>query len=228
MAIYGYHRVSTKKQHEDRGVYEIEQFCEAKGLPLAGGVFCDKQTGKNFDRPEYLFIKNRIMAGDTLIITEADRLGRTKAGILAELQFFKERGVRVIILEIPTTQLDISQMDNALAKLMVETINNMLIEIYAVLAEAEMAKKEKRQREGIDAKRRRGDWDDYGRPRKLEFSDFEGQYVWVLRGELGAAEVQKALGIPPTTYYRYRREYQEKHPDTAAMVNIGETPTHLG
>lgn len=215
MAYYGYHRVSTKNQHEDRGIYEIGQYAESKGITLAGDVFFDKQTGKNFERLEYLFIKNRIMAGDTLIITEADRLGRNKAGILAELQFFKERDVRVIILEIPTTQLDIGQMDNALAKLMIETINNLLIEIYAVLAEAEISKKEKRQREGIEAKKRRGEWDDYGRPRAVEFSTFEEQYLRVLKGELGAVDVQRMLNIPSTTYYRYRKEYNDKYHNKA-------------
>lgn len=75
MAYYGYHRVSTKKQHEDRGVAEIEAFCKLKNIHLSSDVFCDKQTGKNFNRPEYIFIRGRIQPGDTLIITEMDRLG---------------------------------------------------------------------------------------------------------------------------------------------------------
>ena len=219
MAYYGYHRVSTKNQHEDRGVFEIEEYASKMGLTLAGDVFFDKQTGKNFERPEYLFIKNRIMAGDTLIITEADRLGRNKAAILEELNHFKQTGVRVIILEIPTTQLDISKMDNALAKLMIETINNLLIEIYAVLAEAEITKKEKRQREGIAAKKRRGEWEDYGRPRAVDFEVFEVQYERVLKGELGARAVQRLLKLPASTYYRYRAEYHEKY----GIARAGQT-----
>lgn len=72
-----------------------EAFCEQKNIFLTSSVFYDKQTGKNFNRPEYQFIRNRIQPGDTLIITEMDRLGRNRAEILKELQFFKDRrGVR--------------------------------------------------------------------------------------------------------------------------------------
>ena len=224
MAYYGYHRVSTKNQHEDRGIFEIKEYAKKMELVLSGDVFFDKQTGKNFERLEYLFIKNRIMDGDTLIITEADRLGRNKAAILDELNYFKQHGVRVIILEIPTTQLDISQMDNALAKLMIETINNLLIEIYAVLAEAEISKKEKRQREGIAAKKRRGEWEDYGRPRAVDFVVFEAQYARVLKGELGASAVQRLLKLPASTYYRYRKEYHEKYVVANAESNNAVEP----
>lgn len=106
MAYYAYHRVSTKNQHEDRSVAEIKAFCKQKNITLSSDIFCDKQTGKNFNRPEYQFIRGRIQKGDTLIITEMDRLGRNKAEILKELQFFRDLGVYVIILEIPTTQQD--------------------------------------------------------------------------------------------------------------------------
>ena len=209
MAIYGYHRVSTQEQHTDRGIYEIEQYCKTGGINLTGDVFCDKQTGKNFKRPEYEFIKNRIQTGDTLIITEMDRLGRNKAEILKELQFFRDRGVYVIILEVPTTQQDFSKMENTVARLIMETINNLIIEIYAVFAQVEIEKKEKRQREGIDAKKRRGEWDDYGRPRKVDFSIFKPEYEKVLRGELKPSELQRQLALPSTTYYRYVKQYQK-------------------
>ena len=163
MATYGYHRTSTKEQHLDRGLLEIRRHCEMTHLELTD-IFTDQMTGKKFDRPEYQFLKKRIQPGDILIITELDRLGRNKAEILKELQYYKERKVIVRILEIPTTLIDYSSMDNSLASLMMETINNMLVEMYAVLAQAEIEKKEKRQREGIAAKKLRGEWDDYGRP----------------------------------------------------------------
>lgn len=211
MAFYGYHRISTKEQHLDRGVYEIEPYCEKSGITLTSGVFCDKLTGKKFDRPEYMFIRNRIMSGDTLIITEMDRLGRNKAEILKELQYFRDRGVYAVILEIPTTQMDFSKIENPVAKLLMETIHNMLIEMFAVFAQAEIEKKEKRQREGIDAKKRRGEWDDYGRPRKVDFTVFKPEYEKVLRGELKPSELQRVLKIPATTYYRYVKQYQEQY-----------------
>lgn len=155
MAVYGYHRTSTRDQHLDRGVLEIERYCETNKITLTE-IFTDKLTGKSFDRPEYQFLRKRILPGDTLIVTELDRLGRTKLGILKELKYFQEKGVRVMVLELPTTLIDLSQFSNELARMMIETINNMMIELYASMAEAEMKKKEKRQREGIETKKLRG------------------------------------------------------------------------
>ena len=150
MAFYGYHRISTKAQHLDRGIIEIQRFCKNQKIELAG-IFTDKITGKNFNRPRYtVLVEDVLRAGDTLIITELDRLGRNKQEILKQLQILKEKGVRVMVLELPTTLIDLSEMDNNLAKLMIETINNMMIELYASMAQAEMEKKEKRQREGIN------------------------------------------------------------------------------
>lgn len=207
MAYYGYHRVSTKEQHEDRGVFELEAYCSEKDITLSGEIFCDKQTGKNFNRPEYQFIRNRIQPGDTLIITEMDRLGRNRSEILKELQFFKDRGVYVIILEIPTTQQDFSQMENSMARMIMETINNMLIEMYAVFAQVEIEKKEKRQKEGIATKKLRGEWDDYGRPAAMDFQLFTAAYVRVERGEITPTALRKELGLSHSTFYRYRERY---------------------
>ena len=211
MAYYGYHRISTKEQHTDRGILEIENFCSEKGICLSGDVFCDKQTGKNFIRPEYLFIRNRMQTGDTLIITEMDRLGRNKAEMLKELQYFRDKGVFVIILEIPTTQQDFSKFDNAMAKLIMEAINNMLIEMYAVFAEIELEKKEKRQKEGIAAKKARGEWDDYGRPAAMDFNDFKKAYKRIEQREISPTELRKELNLSHSTFYRYRKRYLEEN-----------------
>lgn len=212
MAYYAYHRVSTKNQHEDRGVAEIEAFCKQKDIILSSDIFCDKQTGKNFNRPEYQFIRGRIQAGDTLIITEMDRLGRNKAEILKELQFFRDRGVYVIILEIPTTHQDYSHLESAMAKMMMETINNMLIEMYAVFAQLEIEKKEKRQREGIAAKKIRGEWEDYGRPAAIDYNQFAAAYARVKDGEIGPTELRRELGLSHSTFYRYRARYLSYNP----------------
>lgn len=209
MAIYGYHRTSTTEQHLDRGIYEINKFCEAQKIELID-IFTDKQTGKNFNRPEYQFLRKRIRPEDSLIIAELDRLGRKKADILEELRYYKERGVRVMILEIPTTLMDLSGLDNALAQLIMESLNNMLIEMYAVFAQAEMEKKEKRQREGIQAKKLRGEWDDYGRPLAIHFEKFTEAYKKVEAGELKPTECRKLLNLKHATYYRYRDKYLKK------------------
>lgn len=210
MACYGYHRTSTREQHLDRGILEIKRFCETNSTELTD-IFTDQLTGKKFDRPEYLFLKKRIQPGDILIITEVDRLGRNKRQILKELEYFRDRKVRVIILEIPTTQLDLTKFDNTLAELIMEMINNLLIEVYAVFAEAEMEKKEKRQREGIETKKLRGEWDDYGRPAVMDEETFARAFERVLKQELTPTELQKELNMKHATFYRYRKQFLKKN-----------------
>ena len=172
MKRYGYHRTSTREQHLDRGIKEITAYCEQNLLELER-IYTDQQTGKNFNRPRYQVLKEDVLrAGDELIITEVDRLGRNKQETLKELQYYRDNNIRVKILELPTTLMDISKLDNSMAQMLMETVNNMLIELYAAMAQAEIEKKEKRQREGIDAKKARGDWDDYGRPAVMSIEDF--------------------------------------------------------
>ena len=146
MKRYGYHRTSTREQHLDRGIKEITAYCEQNNLELEK-IFTDQQIGKNFNRPRYQVLKEDVLrAGDELIITEVDRLGRNKQETLKELQYYRDNGIRVKILELPTTLVDLSKLDNAMARMLMETINNMLIELYAAMAQAEIEKKEKRQR----------------------------------------------------------------------------------
>lgn len=85
MAIYGYHRTSTKEQHLDRGIQEITKFCDDR----LERIYTDQQTGKNFSRPRYTVLRDDILReGDILIIMEVDRLGRNKKDTLEE--FFTE------------------------------------------------------------------------------------------------------------------------------------------
>lgn len=218
MAYYGYHRTSTKEQHLDRGIIEIQRFCESQNIKLTG-IFTDKLTGKNFDRPRYtVLVEDVLREGDTLIITELDRLGRNKQEILKQLQSLKDKGVRVMVLELPTTLIDLSQMDNALARLMIETINNVLIEIYASLAQAEMEKKEKRQREGMEAKKLRGEWDEVGRPRAIEQEKFNQEFIRVVQKEVTPTQLQRELGLTSSTYYRYRKNFYDNFPEFLQSV----------
>ena len=99
--------------------------------------------------------------------------------------------------------MDISKLDNTMAQMLMETVNNMLIELYAAMAQAEIEKKEKRQREGIEAKKARGDWDDYGRPSAIDIEDFKIHYQRVIDGQMRPTELMKQLGISKSTYYRY-------------------------
>ena len=178
MKYVAYHRTSTKDQHLDRGIAELTKYCADNAISLyKDKVYTDQQTGKNFNRPRYTMLKDEILeSGDVLIVTELDRLGRNKEATLKELRFFKDNGIRVMVLELPTTLIDLSTMENSMARMMLETINNMMIELYASMAQAEIEKKEKRQREGIEQKKARGEWDDYGRPRVMNLEEFAIHY----------------------------------------------------
>lgn len=183
MQIYGYHRTSTKEQHLDRGIQEIERYCNEHEMALMN-IFTDQETGKNFNRPRYtVLVEDVLRLGDILIVTELDRLGRNKHDTMQQIQRIKDMGVRLMVLELPTTLMDLSVMDNAMARMMLETINNMMLELYASMAQAELEKKEKRQREGIEAKKLRGEWDDYGRPSVMKQETFDENFQSVISGK---------------------------------------------
>lgn len=215
MKYYAYHRTSTVDQHLDRGITSINEFCKDKGIKLDNVIYTDQCTGKNFNRPGYNNLLENIKfqienkEDITLIVSELDRLGRNKELTLKEIRKFKDLGVRLMVLEIPTTCQDLSILENSMAKMMMDTINNMLIEMYASFAHAEMEKRATRQAQGIEAKKARNEWDDYGRPRVLPFDKFVKAYERVLKGELKPKECMQLLGITKPTYYRYKKEYEE-------------------
>lgn len=203
---YAYHRTSTTDQHLDRGIAELEAFCKANNIELEK-IYTDQQTGKNFNRPRYQVLKEDILrSGDTLIITELDRLGRNKQDTLKELRYFQDKGIRVMILEIPTTTQDLSKLDNSMAKMIMETINNMLIELYATMAQAEIEKKEKRQQEGIEAKKARGEWDKYGRPKAEKPSNWDEVIADWKQGKITAVKAMELTGTKKTTFYKLLKQ----------------------
>ena len=208
---YGYNRVSSKDQHLDRGREKIEAFCREHGYHLER-IYEDKQSGKNYDRPRYTVMKEDVLRpGDTLIVPEFDRLGRSDQ-TKKELEYFAEKEIRVIFLDIPTTYMDVSSLNDGIAKMIMECINHMLIEFYDCMARSELERKQKRQREGIEAMKKRGEWDKYGRPRKMSKEDFAKEYERVISGEIGSLALQRELGLQRDTYFRYVREYKKQTP----------------
>lgn len=215
MLYFAYHRTSTTDQHLDRGLKEINDFIQDRKINLHHSIFTDQCTGKNFSRPGYKNMKEEMLfqinQGNevSLVVTELDRLGRNKQLTLNEIRDMQSKGIRLMVLEIPTTLTELPK-DNSMASMIMETINNMLIEMYASFAHAEMEKRSKRQREGIEAKKARGEWEDYGRPRVLDFDKFTSYYERVLKGELKPKEVMDLLNITKPTYYRYKNEFEGK------------------
>lgn len=206
---YGYNRVSTKEQNLDRGRKQIEEFCKLRGIKLEK-IYEDKSSGKNFDRPRYLVLKEDVLrSGDVLIISEFDRLGRAEE-TKKELEELKEKNVRVIFLDIPTTMTDFSTLNDDLAIMMMGFINEMLISFYDLMAKAELKRKNKRQKEGIQALKDKGEWDRYGRPRKMDLEAFRSQYDRVLNKEIGSLELMRELELSKNTYFRYIKELKNK------------------
>ena len=151
--IYGYNRISTSQQHLERGEKSINDFCLSRNYDLKS-IYQDKISGKNFSRPRYTVLKEDVLRdGDILIVPELDRLGRNKAAIVEELKYFKENNIRVIFLDIPTTAVDTTSLPDELSKLLIDTVNSILIELCAVQAESEYTRSKKRQAEGIVAKK---------------------------------------------------------------------------
>ena len=96
--IYGYARVSTREQNEDRQIEALTKF----GVPFEN-IIVDKCSGKDTEREGYQYLKRQILRnGDTLVIKESDRLSRNKDDIKHELEEFKQKGIRIKILDIPT------------------------------------------------------------------------------------------------------------------------------
>jgi DNA invertase Pin-like site-specific DNA recombinase len=98
-----------------------------------------------------------------------------------------------------------------MADMIMETINNMLIEMYATFAHAEMIKRESRQRQGIEAMKERGDWDKYGRPHIIDYKRFSDEYDKVIRGELKPFECMRLLDMKKATFYQYAKRYKNEH-----------------
>lgn len=195
--IYFYTRVSTKDQNLAR---QIE---EAKSYKNVDEVFCDKQTGKNFDRPEYIRLKSIVQKGDEVIIKEMDRLGRNKEATKDEIKWFKENGITLRILELPTTLIDFNGQE-----WIADMINNMLIEVLTSIAEQEVKKIDKRRAEGIAAmpivngKRvstKTGRT--YGRQPVELPSDFEKFLKKQKDGSMTVKECCEKLGISRATWY---------------------------
>lgn len=130
--VYGYVRVSSREQNEDQQLEALNKF----GIPVQN-IIIDKASGKDTEREGYQYLKRQILRkGDTLVIKELDRLSRNKTDTKRELEQFKEMGVRVKILDIPTTLTDFPPEQ----AWVLEMINAILIEVLGAIAENERNK----------------------------------------------------------------------------------------
>lgn len=190
--MYGYARVSTREQNEDRQLEALTKF----GVPEQN-IIIDKASGKDTEREGYQYLKRQILRkGDTLVIKELDRLSRNKADVKRELEEFKAAGVRVKILDIPTTLTDFPR-DQAW---ILEMINSILIEVLGSIAENERRKIRARQREGIEAAKKKNVH--FGRPVNPLPENWEQVLTEVRYGNKKPVEAMQELGISRSCYYR--------------------------
>ena len=189
---YGYARVSTREQNTDRQIEALMKF----GVPEQQ-IIVDKASGKDIEREGYQYLKRQILrSGDTLVIKELDRLSRSKADIKRELEAFKKMGVRVKILDIPTTLTDF-QPEQLWIQDMVTAI---LIEVLGSIAENERLKIRTRQREGIEAAKKKNVR--FGRPPKPLPDNWQEIVRAVKRGEMRPIDAMRELGMSKSSFYR--------------------------
>lgn len=194
--VYGYARVSTREQNEDRQLEALKVF----GVPEQN-IIIDKASGKDTEREGYQYLKRQILGnGDTLVIKELDRLSRNKADIKRELEEFKEMGIRVKILDIPTTLTEFPPEQEWI----LDMINSILIEVLGSIAENERNKIRSRQREGIEAAKKKNVR--FGRPAVEKPDNWDTVMAKVRSGEIKAVEAIQELGISRSSYYRLLRK----------------------
>lgn len=195
--IYGYMRVSTKAQNLNRQEDALLEFGVEKD-----NIFADKESGKDFNREKYQEMKSILKRNDVLVIKELDRLGRNKKMVKEELEYFKDNGIRVKILNIPTTLIDFPEGQEWI----MDMINNILLEVMSSIDEEERRKIKTRQAEGIAAAKAGGV--KFGP--KVKYT--EVQLLNALKdlkvngGTKSYSQVVRDHNIPKTTLIRYSKQ----------------------
>lgn len=189
--VYGYIRVSTKEQNEDRQRIAMRE----AGVP-ARQVYMDKQSGKDFDRPGYQLLMNKLSGGDTLIIKSIDRLGRNYDEILEQWRFItKEKGASIIVLDMPLLNTGTCR------DLTGTLIADIVLELLSYVAQTEREFIRQRQAEGIAAAKANGVH--FGRTAKERPPEFTRVYAMWRNGELSAREAGRRLKVSHQTFLRW-------------------------
>lgn len=191
---YGYVRVSTKEQNEQRQMIALEEFGIEKKY-----IYMDKQSGKDFERANYKRLLRKLKSGDMLVIKSIDRLGRNYEEILTQWRVItKEKQVRVVVLDMPLLN---SKDDQDLTS---TVIADIVLQLLSYVAQTEREFIRQRQAEGIAAAKNRGV--QFGRKAKPRPDNFpELKRAWINK-ELSAREAAKQLEITHSTFLRWVKE----------------------
>lgn len=197
---YGYVRVSSQDQNEERQLIALrEKLVDPKQ------TYIDKQSGKDFDRPQYKKMLKKLKSGDLLYVLSIDRLGRNYEEIQRQWRILtKDIGIDICVIDMPL-------LDTRNGKdLMGTFIADLVLQILSFVAQSERENIKKRQAEGIAAARARGVH--LGRPVLPVPDDFETVVKEWEAGKITLSEAQKRCNMTETTFYRRRREYRLLHP----------------
>lgn len=195
--IYGYVRVSSRDQNEDRQLIAMKEL----SIPNKN-IFMDKQSGKDFNRPQYKRLLRRLKRDDLLYIKSIDRLGRNYEEIQNQWRILtKEKGIDIVVLDMPL-------LDTRRGKdLMGTFLSDIVLQVLSFVAENERTNIKQRQAEEIAAAKAKGIR--FGRPPKPLPENFHLVYQQWKAGKITGVAATKACGMPMSTF-RYRAEIYEK------------------
>jgi len=186
--IYGYVRVSTRVQNEDRQIIAMLNY----GVS-ADNIYIDKQSGKNFNRTNYKKLLKKIKAIDVFIVKSIDRLGRNYSEIIEQWRIItKEKGADIVVIDMPL--LDTRKEKNLLGTL----ISDIILALLSYVAENEHSNIKQRQAEGIAAAKAKGV--KFGRPPKPLPENFNHAYQQWKAGELSLYQAAKDCNMPESTF----------------------------
>lgn len=195
--IYGYIRVSTEEQHEDRQLYAMQKL-QIKQK----NIYIDKASGKHFKRPMYRKLISRMRKGDVLYIKSIDRLGRNYREILEQWRILtREKQIHIVVMDMPL--LDTRKDENLLGSF----ISDIVLQILSFVAENERDNIRKRQAEGIAVAKAKGVH--LGRPARPLPVEFPEIYRKWKQKELTGVAAAASCHMPVSTF-RYRAELYEK------------------
>lgn len=195
-----YIRVSTKDQNLDRQLEELKKLGIEEKY-----IYQDKQSGKDFDRIGYQYMKKSLEKGDTLVIKELDRIGRNQEELKKEWQYFKDNEINVRVLDLPALNIN---YDDENIKPLAKMISNIIFEIMSWKAQNERETIRKRQAEGIKiAKAKKIK---FGRPCVKMPDNFMEIYTMWKNGEITATKGMELSGLKKNKFYDFIKLYKNQ------------------
>lgn len=193
---FGYARVSTHEQNLDRQIIALKEH----GIEERD-IIVDNDSGKDFERSGYLSLRNSLLrSGDTLIIKSLDRLSRNKFDIKKELEFFKENNIRLKVIDLPTTMIELPEGQEWIF----DMVNNIIIEVLGTIAEQERVTIKQRQAEGIEAAKMKGV--EFGRPKATKPENWDSVINDFRKGNITAKKAMELTGTKRTTFYKLLKQ----------------------